>query len=249
MLALELAHRRFIQQAGWTATLRRHIFQRAGLPNARRVVEIGCGTGAVLRTVVLPPHAGLHGVDIDLALLRVAGQEVTTAKLVAADAHRLPYSDGAFDIAFFHFVLLWLADPVNALAETARVTRPGGAVIAFAEPDYYQRVDQPGRLAELGKLQTEALRTQGADPDLGGRLPELLQSAGLKVVESGQLRRPAEPPKAEDAALEWEVMRADLQGLMDAQGLDNLEQVDQQARLAGERIAFVPTYYAWGRVA
>jgi SAM-dependent methyltransferase len=242
---LSLAHRRYAQQAGWTAQLRRYIFSRAGLPNAKRVLEIGCGTGVVLSTITAPA-AHLAGVDIDLAALKVAGQQAPAATLAAADAHKLPFADSSFDIAFFHFVLLWLAKPDAALAQARRVTRRGGTIIAFAEPDYTQRVDQPAELAHIGQLQTEALRAQGSDPAIGSRLPELFAAAGIRIEESGQLAsQPAEAPSDD---LELEVLRADLSPLVDSATLEDLLAKERASRSAGFRVLHVPTFYAWGRV-
>jgi hypothetical protein len=42
-------HSRYLQQAGWTSKLRGYLFQRAGVDKASRVLEVGCGTGAVLK--------------------------------------------------------------------------------------------------------------------------------------------------------------------------------------------------------
>jgi ubiquinone/menaquinone biosynthesis C-methylase UbiE len=242
---LSLAHRRYTQQAGWTAQLRRHIFASAGLPNAKRVLEIGCGTGAVLSTITAPA-AHLAGIDIDRAAIQMAKRTVPTAILAAADAHKLPFASGSFDIAFFHFVLLWLSQPAAALAEARRVTRRGGAIIAFAEPDYTVRVDRPAELAHIGQLQTDALRAQGADPAIGSRLAELFAQAGIRIEESGQLASQPDQAPADD--LELEVLRADLAPLVDAATLEDLLAKERSSRSAGFRVLHVPTFYAWGRV-
>lgn len=191
--------------------MRRHIFTRAGLPNAGRVLEIGCGTGAVLAALPVAPNTRLFGIDIDPQALAIAKTHAAHSHLSVANAHILPFGDGTFDIAFFHYVLLWLADPLAALGEARRVTRPGGAVIAFAEPDYTQRQDEPKVMAELGRLQTEALRQQGADIAIGGRLAGLFTAAGLAIKEAGQLQPPADPQPID--ALELEVLHSDLEGL------------------------------------
>ncbi|MEX2143502.1 MAG: methyltransferase domain-containing protein [Anaerolineales bacterium] len=248
-LPLELAHRRYVQQSGWTEPMRRHLFRRAHLHTALRVLEVGCGTGAVLGNIAVSSDTRLFGLDIDLAALRFAQQQYETIKLAGGDANRLPYQDSAFDIVFYHYVLLWLQEPISALLEARRVTRAGGAVLAFAEPDYSQRVDEPASLAELGKLQTEALRAQGADPELGGRLAGLFQAAGFTMVESGQLEPSIEHDKNEASALlEWETLRADVQGRLSDKELDRLAKEDRRTRRSGERILHVPTYYAWAAV-
>jgi SAM-dependent methyltransferase len=247
-LSLELANRRYMQQAGWTEPMRRHLLRQAGLPNARRVLDIGCGSGAVLRSIVRGPRAELFGVDIDRGALQLARQQASEARLAAGDAHQLPYKEQAFDICFFHFVLLWLKEPAAALQEARRVTRLGGCVLALAEPDYSQRVDRPASLAELGRMQTEALRSQGAQPEIGGHLTELFRAAGLDIVETGQLESIARPATSREADLEWQVLRADLQGRVPESELDSLAAEDLRARRAGERILSVPTFYVWAKV-
>ncbi|MEX2160380.1 MAG: methyltransferase domain-containing protein [Anaerolineales bacterium] len=246
-LPLELAARRYRQQAGWTAQLRRHLFARAGLPNARRVLDIGCGTGAVLAAIEPPPRTRLFGLDIDKASLHMAQQEIPRARFTSGDAHRLPYFPGSFDIAFFHFVLLWLADPLQALREAARVTRPGAFVIAFAEPDYSQRINKPASMLPLGALQTEALRMQGADPGIGGHLAKLFRAAGLAVLESGQLQM-AEQPVQRDDALEWEVLQADLADRVPGTDLERLATEYYRASQSGALSLHVPTFFAIARV-
>ena len=63
-------HERFRQQAGWTRDLRTYLFTRADLAHAKHVLEVGCGTGAVLQDLETP--ALLHGLDFDPARLAEA---------------------------------------------------------------------------------------------------------------------------------------------------------------------------------
>ncbi len=238
-MELALAERRYQQQAGWTEPLRRHLFARAGLARATQILEVGCGLGAVLQG--LPASgAALHGVDIDRPALRRAQVAAPHARLVCGDGLRLPYADGAFNICFFHYVLLWLPDPVQALREAARVTRSGGVVLAFAEPDYHARPAPSAAWAELNRLQIQALRRQGADPGFGGRLAQSFAAAGLPPAESGTLQT---DPAALDHPLEAEVLAADLQGLLPA-----AELVELLASAKGTPPA-VPTHFAWARLA
>ncbi|MBX3046177.1 MAG: methyltransferase domain-containing protein [Anaerolineales bacterium] len=238
-----LAHQRYSQQAAWTAPARRHLLAAAGLHNARRVLEVGCGTGAILSTLSMPAGGQLAGLDIDRDALALARQHAPAAELTAGDAHALPYPDASFDIAFCHFVLLWVAQPAQALAEMRRVVRRGGAVLALAEPDYSQRTDAPNELAPLGRAQSEALRARGADPTVGGRLPALFAAAGLQLVDSGLLQTSSPAAEGEAATL-----RADLSGHMPAQELERWLVLDAAAWAAGTRQLHVPTFYAFGRV-
>ncbi|UYN89657.1 MAG: methyltransferase domain-containing protein [Anaerolineales bacterium] len=246
MLEPTAAHQRYMQQAAWTAPARRHLLAAAGLPNARGVLEVGCGTGAVLGTITAPAGAVIVGLDIDRAALPLARQHAPDAALTAGDAHALPYPDACFDIAFCHFVLLWVAEPAKTLAEMRRVVRPGGAVLVLAEPDYTQRIDEPAELAALGQAQTEALSARGTDPAVGGRLPALFAAAGLQVVDAGPLQTSC--PSASTAAEEASMLRADLSGHVPAEQLERWLAQDAAAWAAGTRKLQVPTYYALGRV-
>jgi SAM-dependent methyltransferase len=239
-------HRRFLQQASWTGDLRAYLFDRAGLPLANSVLEVGCGTGAILTSLTTP--AAVHGLDLKPARLLEARGHVPTAQLVCGDALEMPYPCGVFDITFCHFLLLWVRDPLTALLEMKRVTRPGGFVLALAEPDYDSRRDEPDSLKMLGRWQAESLRRQGADTGLGGRLADLFGQAGIQPVETGMLQADGRRlPNAEERDLEWAVLAADLEGRVSAQELREMKKLDQQAWDRGERVLHVPTYFAWGR--
>lgn len=242
-------HQRYTQQAAWTAPARRHLLNAAGLPNARRVLEVGCGTGAILSTLNPAPGGRVHGLDIDCAALNLAQQHAPHAELTAGDAHRLPYPDASFDIALCHFVLLWLAEPARGLAEMRRVVRRGGAVLALAEPDYSQRIDEPAELAPLGRAQSEALQARGAKTDIGSQLPALFAASGLQVIDTGILdtSTPDTSQTAYQAAAEANMLRADLGGHVPAEQLERWLAQDAAAWAAGRRKLHVPTHYAYGR--
>jgi ubiquinone/menaquinone biosynthesis C-methylase UbiE len=240
-------HRRYRQQATWTARLRDHVFVQARITPRNPILEVGSGTGAVLGAYPAPNAA--IGLDLDLPSLQFARQQQPHLRLAAGDAHLLPYPDNAFDLTFTHYVLLWLADPARALAEMRRVTRPGGVVAAFAEPDYGARIDKPDELAELGALQTAALRARGADPLIGARLGQLFRVAGLAEIETGMMEMlPTSQLSAEDLAIEQAVLQDDLQDFVDAATLAALLDHDRQAWERGDRVLHVPTHYAWGRI-
>jgi ubiquinone/menaquinone biosynthesis C-methylase UbiE len=239
-------HARYLQQARWTAQLRSYLLGRTGLQSAAHVLELGCGTGALLAD--FPFQHGLHGLDLNFAALTQAARHAPGARLVCGDASCLPLPPAAFDLVFCHFLLLWVKDPLQVLSEMRRVTRPGGVVLAFAEPDYGGRIDYPFELAELGRWQVDSLRTQGADPLIGRQLAALFQQAGLAQVESGVLggEWKAAAASSVEHELEWQVLRADLARQIPAADLQKMQRLDAAARQAGARILYVPTFYAWG---
>ena len=239
-------HKRYTQQATWTRDLRAYLFEKAGLVNARRVLEVGCGTGAILSG--LATSAALHGLDINPAALAECQIHAPKATLVQGDALSLPYSDASFDIVYCHFFFLWVHNPIHALLEMKRVTQPGGHIIAFAEPDYSNRVDKPEELIPLGKWQTEALKRQGADPSFGARLAESFFEAGITIHETGTIQGVEREPSPEEWEMEWAVIESDLAGIVPEADIQKMKRLDQQARARGERVLHVPTYFAWGQV-
>jgi len=239
-------HYRYTQQAGWTRDLRHYLFAKADLAHSRRALEVGCGTGAILSG--LSGQASLHGLDIDPGALAQCQIHAPGAILTRGDALSLPYQPGAFDVTFCHFLLLWMPDPLHALREMKRVTRPGGLVLALAEPDYTARVDQPDELVPLGRWQTESLRRQGADPSLGGRLGDLFSQAGIEIVETGTVQAAERAPSPAERELEWAVLESDLAGFVSGEDLQKMKSLDEGAWARGERRLHVPTYFAWGKI-
>jgi SAM-dependent methyltransferase len=240
-------HDRYVQQAQWTRELRGYLFKQAGLAKAGAVLEVGCGTGAVLSALRTP--AALHGLDLDAAALVECRRRTANVCLVRGDANRLPYPSGSFDITFCHYLLLWVKEPLKAIREMKRVTKSSRHIIAFAEPDYTARQDQPAPLAVLGKWQTESLRRQGADVGLGGRLAELFHQAGIKIIETGAIQsRGAEALDPEEWAKEWMTLESDLTGIVPAEEILKMKRLGEEARTRGAHVWNVPTYFAWGQV-
>jgi ubiquinone/menaquinone biosynthesis C-methylase UbiE len=248
-------HKRYLRQASWTRELRGYLLQQAGLSRARRVLELGCGTGAILQELAPRPRSGnrnalaAYGLDISSHALAECRTHASHAHLTRADAHILPYASRTFEITFCHFLLLWVKDAPGVLREMSRVTRAGGHVIAFAEPAYNARKDLPASLNRLGELQQHSLIQQGADPTIGSRLAVVFRQAGLRIVESGSLSQwqPAAVDN-ETFASEWEVIREDLKGLASEAELDAWMNVDDRERRLGRRLLHVPTFFALAQV-
>jgi SAM-dependent methyltransferase len=247
-------HTRFEVQARWTEQLRRYLYQRVGLEATARILSVGCGTGALLQELVQTESARVIGLDINQAFLKLCAVHAPQADLVLGDGLRLPFKDGSYDLSLCHYLLLWVLDPQTIIDEMRRVTRSGGAVLALAEPDYGGRIDHPEELVELGAWQQLALREQGADPNMGRRLAGIFRQAGLRRVESGVLGAQwtgSVPQNELDS--EWRVLAYDFAGEIERsmelrRKFEMLRQMDAAARERGERVLFVPTFYAWGKV-
>jgi len=239
-------HTRFAQQANWTRDLRNYIFEKIGLKDAQHVLEVGCGTGAILSE--LPKRDNVYGLDLNPTVLTVCRVHAPGASLVQGDALQLPYLNKSFDIVYSHFLLLWVRDPLQGLLEMKRVTHAGGYVIAFAEPDYFKRVDGPAELIPLGKWQTEALVRQGANPGIGAQLAELFFEAGITIIEIGPIQSEERKPSAEEWEIEWDVIESDLTGWVAKSDIQRMKRLDKEAVEHKRRVLKVPTYFAWGRI-
>ncbi len=161
----------------------RHLLQ-PGL----RVLDLGCGPGTItveLAHAVAPGE--VVGVDIDATVLdraRANADGLAHLTFVEADATSLGFSDDTFDLSHAHQVLQHLGEPVAALRELARVTRPGGT-IAVRDADYaafawYPEV--PG-LDRWRGLYRSVARANGGEPDAGRHLLSWAHAAGLERVE------------------------------------------------------------------
>lgn len=243
-LSIDVWHQRFLEQARWTADLRADLFAKAGISGAKRILEVGCGTGAVLSTLAPQCAAWRIGLDIDLERLTFAQSIANGDAFLAGDANALPFPPQCLDIVFSHFLFLWLKQPRSALAEMRRVVRRHGAVISLAEPDYDARIDFPAALAEAGRRQRDALIFQGADPAMGRKMAALMAESGLRVAESGILGGRWEfPLDRKSRSGEWDMLRSDVgKGFSDSQW-GKLLQADQAAWATGARVLFIPTFY------
>jgi SAM-dependent methyltransferase len=248
----EAWHAWFTQQASWTQATRHWLYRKAQLGRAGDILEVGCGTGVIAGELTRITSARVVGLDIDPMMLNFAMQQESRVTYIQGDAHALPFPDASFDAVVCHYLLLWLADPVQGGREMARVVRPNGRVLACAEPDYGGRIDHPPELIALGQRQTEALRNQGADPEIGRRMGEIFAAGGLGALVgtmAGQWRIPAKTDTAPDGGFEaeWAMRERDLNGVLPSEELRRLRTIDRRALEESRRVLFVPTFYALGR--
>jgi ubiquinone/menaquinone biosynthesis C-methylase UbiE len=156
----------------------------AGAAPIRLHVDLGTGTGAVLRR-----FAGLaqqsFGIDSSRDLLAIArvnldGAGVRNAQVRHGEIYALPFPDGFADFVTIHQVLHFLEDPARALAEAARILEPGGRllVVDFAPHDL------------------DELRTEHAHRRLGiaaEHMAQWLSRAGLALTQHDVLAPPWRP--------------------------------------------------------
>lgn len=255
-------HHRFKEQARWTESIRKYLLDYIKIPASASILEVGCGTGVILGEI-LKYQAGknadskseffnkekIHGIDINYSFISAAKSHITEVNLVSGDALELPYVSNSFDLTCCHFLLMWLEKPEDVIAEMKRITRTGGSVIAFAEPDYGGRIDYPDELFEIGSKQTNALEQQGADPYLGRRLPSLFIDTGFSDIHAGIIGSEWEIDESYfDPLSEWKIIESDLKNLAGHEEIERYRKTITQAQKSGSRVLFVPTFYAVGFV-
>lgn len=130
---------------------------------------------------------------------------------------------------------------------------PSGAILVLAEPDYGGRIDYPHQLAVLNEWQTVALQNQGANPFMGRKVKALFHQAGLIDIEVGVIGAQwrSNIPENEINS-EWEIIQSDFGYLNNtsevSRSSEEIRKIDLAAWATGERIIYVPTFYAWGKV-
>ena len=178
--AMELRATEPAQQAMLAAYL-----DDAGLPDGARILEIGCGTGAISRALATRPGvAEVVGVDPSPGLIARAERLAADHANVSyrrGDGRRLPVEPGEFDAVVLHTVLSHAPEPAVMLAEARRSLRPDGPIAIF-DGDYSTMTVAIGPHDPL-QMCAEAFRDAYVhDPWIVRRLPSMLAEAGFEQI-------------------------------------------------------------------
>jgi ubiquinone/menaquinone biosynthesis C-methylase UbiE len=139
-----------------------------GLPPGR-AIDVACGTGRQSRLLAELGHS-VEGIDLNETMLALAREHVPDAHFQQATFDALPFDDESFDIAVSSLALTHVPDLGPALAEMARVVRPGGyAVLSDMHPE----------IVRLGI--TAGFRTGDGDSLALGHVPNLQHEIGAYV--------------------------------------------------------------------
>jgi SAM-dependent methyltransferase len=139
------------------------VVSAARIRHGDEVLDVACGTGVLARAAAEVAGPGsVTGIDLNPAMLAVAGQTAPSISWREGSAESLPFPDASFDAVLSQFGLMFFGDRPAALREMWRVLRPGGrlavAVWAALEdtPAYAMEVAILERIA--GKPAADALR-------------------------------------------------------------------------------------------
>lgn len=154
------------------------------------VLDVGAGTG-VLAELLAPRARRYVCVDVDARAIAVARERLESSpntEVLHGDMHTLAFPDASFDLVLLMHTLTYADNPANALAESARVLRPGGQLLATTLNQHQHR---------------EAIDTYG-HANLGFKpasLVKLTRKAGLEVVSCEVITREKRPPHYEVVSL------------------------------------------------
>src|SRR5215831_19349991 len=101
----------------------------AGVEDGARVLDVGCGPGALTAELV-GRRAHVSAVDPSSQFVAAVRERYPDVDVRQAAAEELPFEDASFDAALAQLVVHFMADPVQGVREMARVTGDGGVVAA-----------------------------------------------------------------------------------------------------------------------
>jgi len=160
----------------------------AGVEAGQKVLDVGCGPGALTAQLVRRVGAeSVAAVDPSESFVAAARERHPGVDVRLAAAEELPYADGSFDATLAQLVVHFMTDPAAGVAEMVRVTRSGGVVAACVW-------DLAGGRAPISVFWRAAHELDDAVQDESrlagtreGHLAELFEAAGLRQVQEREL--------------------------------------------------------------
>jgi SAM-dependent methyltransferase len=230
----------------FTAFLEETLKPRPG----KRILDVGCGTGTAEISLARLRLSQMHLFGVDLVVERVKEAHAATHGInarvgyAAADAVKLPFAAGVFDSTYCVAVLQHIRNLAGAVAEIARVTRPGGRVL-IVEPDnaaryWFSSVQSGIEVFELSRRFFAGVAAMRGDPtevSVGPLVPGMLAAGGVEPVSVRlfpvSVAHLGAPPKAfwesRRTTVREAIAKAPDEGLRRL-GADFLKGIDQYAR-------------------
>jgi SAM-dependent methyltransferase len=172
------AYLRFMGQ--YSEPLAARFADLAGIRCGQRVLDVGCGPGAL--TAELVSRAGadaVSAVDPSPSFAAAVRERLPWVDVRLSAAEKLPFPEGAFDAALAQLVVHFMADPVAGLREMSRVTRPGGVVAACVWDHAGGRGPLTAFRSAVRELDPAADDESGLAGVRDGHLARLFAQAGL----------------------------------------------------------------------
>jgi SAM-dependent methyltransferase len=175
------------------------LFDRLGIAPGWRVLEVGPGQGSLhmdLRRRVHGPIDAVERSPIFAEGLRRRWRRdgLGDGHIWRSDLMDAPLPRAEYDLVFARWVFLFLPDPASHLQKLARALKPGGLL---ALQDYHREtfalVPRPVEWANFMEADRAFFATEGGDVSIGGRLPSLYRTGGLRVVDTAATIKTGRP--------------------------------------------------------
>ncbi len=171
----------------WHAPLYKSVFDRVGISRGTRLLDVGCGAGLAAQ-LAAELGAQVAGIDAAPAFIEIARERLPDGDFRVGDMEELPYTDASFDVVTGFNSFQHAANPVAALSEAKRVVRRGGrvAMVTWGRPE---DCEHAAVLAAIRALLPPGLTGTSSPFALSepGRLEALLEQAGLRADDSGEI--------------------------------------------------------------
>ena len=171
----------------------------AAIRAGQRVLDVGCGPGALTAELVgTVGAAAVSAVDPSQQFVDAARGRYPGVDVQLASAEDLPFRDGEFDAACAQLVVHFMSDPVAGLAEMARVTRSSGRVAACVWDHAGGRSPISAFWQGVRELRLGAEDESELPGARRGHLSELFGSAGIDRIEEAELTVRVEHERFDD---------------------------------------------------
>jgi ubiquinone/menaquinone biosynthesis C-methylase UbiE len=234
------------------------LFDRLEVQSGLNCLDVGCGGGDITLALArrVAPGGMVVGLDIDDEKLRIARLEaeqqgIDNVEFRAGDI-RDAEATPVFDFVYARFLLTHLSDPASAIGAFYQHLRPGGAAIV-EDVDFSGHFTYPESKAfrRYHELYCATVIRRGGDPNIGPRLPSLLQQSGFAEVGVGLVQPIA---MQGEAKLLTPLTMENIVGAVVADGLASQQEIDEVIRelyefaAAPDTLAGTPrVIQAWGR--
>jgi ubiquinone/menaquinone biosynthesis C-methylase UbiE len=241
---------RFLDAASAAASVqvyKRRMLELLELRPGSRVLDVGCGTGDDVREMAKHVGAGgrIVGIDNSQAMIGVARQRAegteNPVEFRVADVMELPFGAASFDSCRADRSLMHVPDAGQALAEMARVTKPGGRIVVYEVDFETLLIDAADRVLTRKILNTwcDSFRNGW----LGRHIPALALDQGLEDIQIAPYTMLLSPPLAHllmgKATVERAVAKAVVTAAEAQRWLEHLEELERSGRFFSSLTGFL----------
>jgi len=246
------------RQAEIMRPMTERLFREAGIQPGMTVLDLGSGAGdvAMLLAEMVGPHGKVIGLDLDRDATQHAGERAAEAKF-----HNIKFvhsdftqyrPDAPLDAIVGRLVLMYQADPAAALAHLTKHLRPGG-IVAFIEPWFQTPPGPDSTTKRVITCVVETLRRSGAHVDLGPRMHQVFQGAGLplpkmrfEAIMDGHPDSPLYPYVAETLSnLLPKALEYGIPGASELAPATVADRMRAEMNAVGYAMVVAPMVYAW----